>query len=207
MLDQIIWLGNSSFLLKSDPLIYINPWRVTRDIRPADLILISDEQYNHCSPADIQKLRGPDTLIIGSESVCREIEGCQLLRPWQSITLGRACIKGVPAYSDSPNTAFIENKLGFLISLNYYDIYYTGDTQITPEMTSIHPDIAILPIDGRGTLTPMEAAQVVNNMRPKWAIPYNWDTGTRMDAHIFADAVTEHTEVIIKQPGETVTVG
>src|SRR3954469_26023617 len=66
MIDQIQWLGHGSFAILGDPLIYINPWRVTRIPRPADAILIGNEHYDNCSLADIEKLRGPNTQVIAS---------------------------------------------------------------------------------------------------------------------------------------------
>ncbi|MEO8396574.1 MAG: MBL fold metallo-hydrolase, partial [Chloroflexota bacterium] len=120
MIDQIQWLGHSSFAILGDPLIYINPRRVTRIPRPADAILISNEHYEYCSTADIEKLRGPNTQIIASGRAAQMIENCTVLRPWQSISVGRACIKGIPAYS--PRLGSLdEGGLGFVISVNYFD--------------------------------------------------------------------------------------
>ena len=87
--------------------------------------------------------------------------------------------------------------LGFVISLNYYDIYYAGDTQIIPEMARIRPDIAILPIDGNGTLTVHEAVEVVKQMRPRWVIPCNWGTANQADVRLFKQEVSGRAEVVL----------
>jgi len=91
--------------------------------------------------------------------------------------------------------------LGFIISLNYYDIYYAGNTQAIPEMARIRPDIAILPIDGDGTLTVSEAAEVVRDMHPRWVIPSNWgsDPGgaSRFDVEDFKRSVANLAEVVV----------
>lgn len=203
MLDRIQWLGHGSFIIQGPPIIYINPWRVARATFHADLILISHNHYDHCSPADIAKLRGPDTRVVGNERVAAEIENCTILRPWQSIAIDRACVKAVPAYS--PNHwqhPVSDGGIGFVISLDLYDIYYAGDTQIIPEMASIHPDIAILPIDGNGTLTITEAVEVVRTLRPRWVLPSNWSAGasegaTPLDAQAFQRAVGDLAEVIL----------
>src|ERR1700694_3211933 len=126
MLDQIEWLGHASFRVNSTPLIYIDPWRMPRGATPADVILISHDHYDHCSPADIDKLRTPATLVIGSAAAGNVIDEVTLLRPWQSINAGRACIKAVPAYNSHHPREF--EGLGFIISLNHYDLYYAGDT-------------------------------------------------------------------------------
>ncbi len=203
MIDQIQWQGHGSFAILGDPLIYINPRRVTRIARPADVILVGHDHYEYCSQADIEKLRGPQTLVIASASAARHIENCTVLRPWQSIGVGRACIKGIPAYS--PRLGNMESGgLGFVISVNYFDIYYAGHTGVIPEMATLHPDIAILPIDGNGTMTASEAAAVAVQMSPKWVIPCNWGfsaSGTnRVDAQIFAREVGASAQVVLPTP-------
>jgi L-ascorbate metabolism protein UlaG (beta-lactamase superfamily) len=205
MIENIKWLGYSSFVIEGPPLIYIDPWRVVRKAFHPDVILVSHDHYDHCSPADINKLRGPDTRIIGSESVAQQIDGCQIIRPWQSITVDRAGIKAVPAYSPDDMRHPVEaGGIGFVISLNLYDIYYAGDTQIIPEMAHIQPDIAILPIDGNGTLNVSDAVEVVRMIEPHWVIPANWGTGADgasvVDAKDFREAVGDMAEVILLEP-------
>jgi L-ascorbate metabolism protein UlaG (beta-lactamase superfamily) len=204
MIDRIQWLGHGSFVIQGPPIIYINPWRIARNVFHADVILVSHHHYDHCSMADIEKLRGPETLVIGNEQVAEEIEGCTILRPWQSMTVERASIKAVPAYSPKDYRHPIEDGgLGFVISLNYYDIYYAGDTGITPEMNRIHPDIAILPINGSGTLSVNEAVEVVKQMRPRWVFPSNWgnaaESATRLDAAAFERQAGKYTQVVMPQ--------
>lgn len=202
MLDRIQWLGHGSFALNTAPRIYINPRRITRTEEPADVILISHDHHDHFSPADVLKLCATHTLIIGNQRIARELPRCTVLRPWQSVSFGRACIKAVPAYSPTDSRHPLEHGgLGFVVSINYYDIYYAGDTQIIPEMAQIRPDIALLPIDGRGTLTVSEAAQVAQQMRPKWVIPYNWgasvSTANRLDAQRLSREVGSAAQVIL----------
>ena len=175
MIDNLRWFGHSSFMIQGPPFIFIDPWRVVRTAFHADVILISHEHYDHCSSADIEKLRGPDTLIIGNEHVAKEIPNTTIIRPWQSISIDRASIKAIPAYSPEgtqhPKEA---GGLGFIISINLYDIYYAGDTKIIPEMERIQPDIAILAIDNNDTLNVKEAAKVVETLKPRWIIPSKW---------------------------------
>ena len=202
MIDHIRWLGHGSFVIQGPPLIYINPWRVVREVFLPDVLLIGHDHYAHCSPADIQKLRGPETHFFSNERVAAEIEGCTVLRPWQSITVDKARFTGIPAYSpNDPRHPAEAGGLGFLISLNLYDIYYAGDTQKIPEMERIRPDIAILPIDGNGTLTIAEAVEVVQMLQPRWVIPSNWggsaESATPLDAQEFKKAVGSLAEVII----------
>src|SRR3990172_1614703 len=140
MIDRIRWHGHGSFSIQGPPLIYINPWRVPGGAFHADVILIGHDHYDHFSPADIDKLRGPDTRIVTNERVAAQLPGCTVLRPWQSISVDRASIKAIPAYSPHDlRHPREEGGLGFVISLNYFDVYYAGDTGIIPEMELIHP--------------------------------------------------------------------
>jgi L-ascorbate metabolism protein UlaG (beta-lactamase superfamily) len=196
MIERIQWLGNGSFIVQGPPLIYINPRRVARSVFHADVILVTQDHYEHCSLADIDKLRGPNTRVIGSEQVAREIDDCIVLRPWQSLTVDRACIKAVPTAVQAKHPQ-ADNGLGFIISVNYFDIYYSGDTQAIPELERIRPDIAILPIDNHGALTVSEAVQLVKAMRPRWVIPGGTGGAALLDAESFRQQVKDLTEVVL----------
>jgi L-ascorbate metabolism protein UlaG (beta-lactamase superfamily) len=205
MIDNIQWLGYGSFRIQGPPLIYIHPWRVVRSTFHAEVILIGNEHYASCSTADVRKLTGPETKILGNEAVKEEIPDCEILRPWQSITIENASIKGIPAYSTKrmqyPKEA---GGLGFVISVNLYDIYYAGNTEITPEMDLIRPDIAILPIAGDGMLDIEGAVEVVKKMRPRWVIPSHWgdvgESATHISAQEFKKAVGGRADVVIPTP-------
>ena len=202
MIDRIQWLGHGTFIIQGPPLIYINPWRVARSVFHADIVLITHDHYDHCSLADVEKVRGPHTIAIGNEKVASEIGDCMLIRPWQSLTIDKACIKAIPAYSPNdlrhPQS---DGGLGFVISVNLYDIYYAGDTQLIPEMERLSPDIAILPIDGQGTMNVEDAVQAVQQMKPRWAIPSNWGShgegASRLDALAFKSQVDGIAEGVI----------
>ncbi|MEP7289556.1 MAG: MBL fold metallo-hydrolase [Chloroflexota bacterium] len=191
MIERIEWLGHGSFRVEGFPLIYIDPWRVARPIFHADIILITHDHYDHCSPADVEKLRGPETVIIGNHMTSAVIGPLSELRPWQVMNIDKVSIKAVPAYNGHHPKEF--GGLGFVISMDHYDIYYAGDTDLFDEMASIHPDIAILPISGRQTMDVENAVEAVRRLRPRWVIPSHWgnasEGGTAIDARHFAECV------------------
>ncbi len=199
MIEHIHWLGHGSFYIEGCPSIFINPWRVTQPSSlPADFILISDDHYHHFSPGDIAKLRGPNTRLIAHERAARELEDCLALRPWQSLTFGRLCVKGVPAYLLSKHGLKPASpSLGFILSLNFYDIYYAGLTSFIPEMASLRPDIAILPVNSDLAMSPAEAADAVRQMRPRWVFPSHWSLATRVDAYRFEREVGADAQVLL----------
>ena len=202
MIDKIKWQGHSSFLIGGDPLIQIAPWRVVLEDMPPDIILIGHDHYDHCSPADIDKIRGESTVIIGNEAVAHVVNGTKVIRDWQSMSIGKANIKAIPAYSvRDPRHPRSDKGLGFVISAEFYDIYYVGDSNIVPEMSVLRPDILLLPIDGYGRLSVDEALQLVTMLKPRWTIPYNWgrvgEEATSLDAQSFKARAAPISEVLL----------
>lgn len=207
MIENIKWLGHGSFMIQGPPFIFIDPWRVVRTAFHADIILISHDHYDHCSTADVKKLRGPDTHIISNKHVAKQVPSTTILRPWQSISIDRVSIKAIPAYSpDGTQHPKSDDGLGFVISMNYYDIYYAGDTKIIPEMARIKPDIAILPIDNKDTMSVKEAVKAIDILKPRWVIPCNWteqSEGTSLvDVNEFKSLIKDKAEVIIPKKSD-----
>jgi len=184
-----------------DPIIYIDPWRITRPDHTADVILISHDHFDHCSSADVEKIRGQRSQIIASRTAAAHFEGAISARPWQVFNIGRASIRTVPAYNAAHPQAL--EHLGFLIGLDHYDLYYVGDSGVLPEMAKLRPDILILPIGGSHSMTLSEALEAVRLMRPRYVIPSHWgsthDGGTYLEAQVFAQQVGTASEVIIPQ--------
>lgn len=203
MIEQIEWLGHASFRIQGSPVFYIDPWKIVRDSLRAEVILISHDHYDHCSPGDVDKLREADTQVIVSAASAALIPNAVVLRPWQIMTFGRTCLKAIPAYNEThPQT---REGLGFLISIGFYDIYYAGDTGLIPEMDMLKPDIAILPISGKHTMSIADAVQAVQRMRPRWVIPSHWgvagEGASVADARDFAAALKGTAEVILPEQG------
>lgn len=201
MLDRIEWLGYASFRIMGDPIIYIDPWRITRPDHVADVILISHDHFDHCSAADVAKVRGERSQVIASRTAAAQIEGAISARPWQVFSVGRALIRTVPAYNAAHPQAL--EHLGFVIGLERYDLYYVGDSGVIPEMAKLRPDILIVPIGGSHSMTLSTALEAVRLLRPRYVIPSHWGSthegGTYLDAQALAQQVGDLAQVIIPQ--------
>ena len=198
MIDRIRWQGHGSFTIAGQPSIQIAPWRVVKSDAPPDVILIGHDNFDHCSPADVEKIRGENTALIGSESAARVIPDIKVLREWQNISIERASITAIPA---ATRRSAADGRLGFLISLDLYDIYYVGESEVIPDVRHFNPDIIMLPIDGYGRLSVQAGLELLDIMKPAWAIPYNWGgagaEATELDAQSFRSRVTGATEVLL----------
>ncbi len=202
MIDNIRRLGHGGVLIAGPQIIFIDPWRVPKISFLADILLISHDHYDHFSLADVERVTGPQTRIFSNERVASQLDRVEVLRVWQSAGIERTTIRAVPAYSRDHIHPRENDGLGFYISTNLYDIYYTGDTHLIPEMEMLRPDILILPIDGEGTMDVEEAVQAVTLMQPRYVIPINWgfpDRGTtQREAESFQQLVGSLAQVVLK---------
>lgn len=208
MLGRIHWLGHASFRINGPPhddgpVIYVDPWRLPADSPSADLILISHDHHDHCSPEDIERIYGAKTLIMGNERVSRQLAfPVRVLREWQgaSSLCGGASVRAIPAYT--PQYAYHDRSyggLGFLISVSRLDIYYAGDTGLIPEMDKIRCDVALLPVGGSYTMGIDEAVEAVARIQPSVAIPMHYGReipGSKANGRYFLQAVGEAGQAI-----------
>ena len=74
ILDKINWLGHDSFRIDADKTIYIDPFQISSD-KKADLILITHEHFDHCSPEDVAKIQSDETVIVTEANSAAKLEG------------------------------------------------------------------------------------------------------------------------------------
>jgi L-ascorbate metabolism protein UlaG (beta-lactamase superfamily) len=216
MIDRIHWLGHASFRINGPPhtdgpVIYIDPWRLPSNSPPADIILISHDHHDHCSPDDVARVRCPDTLVIANQRAAERIGGSvRMLRPWQSAAgAGGVAIRAVPAYTTyHVYHDRVYGGLGFVISLMHHDIYFAGDTDLIPEMEKIGCDIALLPVGGAYTMDVEAAAEAVKLVKPLYAIPMHYGRevpGSRDNGRRFVQMVNSGVRAVEMQPETVIT--
>jgi L-ascorbate metabolism protein UlaG (beta-lactamase superfamily) len=158
----------------------------------ADLILVTHDHTDHFSAGDIEKIMKPSTVIVSIRSVIEdlpdEVKVSRTVAPGDTVTVNGILIEAVPAYN-------IEKKfhprekgyVGFVIHLKDRRVYHAGDTDLIPEMEQIEAEVALLPIGGKFTMDPVEAAKAAEIINPEVAIPMHWGRiiGTWEDAKQF----------------------
>lgn len=182
--------------------IYVDPYQLSpkyHNQNDADVVLLTHDHFDHLSIDDLKQIININTSIISAiecveklaELKLKEIRG---LKPGEKTIVKGLTIEAVPAYNT--NKKFhpkSDGKIGFVFSINGRRIYHAGDTDMIPEMESIGPDIALVPVSGTYVMNAEEAADAVNDLiRPKKvAIPmhYNAIVGTKEDAKKFKNLV------------------
>lgn len=196
LLERLDWLGHASFRLNGPPTIYFDPWKLKGELGQADIILISHEHSDHCSPEDVKRISGPGTVVVASPGAAEKLRGhVRALRPGERTTVGEVEIEAVPAYNvnkfHSPGVPFHPKEAehaGYVVAVEGERLYFAGDTDHIPEMADIACDVALLPVGGTYTMTAEEAAQAAADIGPKVVVPMHWGSGivgTRADAERF----------------------
>lgn len=205
---ELKWLGHSGFIIKNSKVIYIDPYKISGEREKADIILITHNHYDHCSVEDMEKIIKEGTKIFapaGCQSKIARFKihvDMELVEPNREFAYGNVKIDTVPAYNiDKSFHPKEEGWVGYLIKINDVLIYHAGDTDVIPEMQKLtgykQPQkkfIALLPIGGRFTMNPEEAAEAVKIIKPSLAIPMHYGSvvGTEEDAKEFVESCKEY---------------
>ncbi len=202
--SMIHWLGHDSIRIDAGLTIYIDPFKIESDL-PADIILITHEHFDHCSPEDIAKIRTDDTVIVTEKDSAEKLSGdVRVMAPGERLTVKGMEIEAVPSYN--LNKKFhpkANNWLGFILTIDGTRVYHAGDTDFIPEMKEIKTDIALVPVSGTYVMTANEAVEATLAINPALAIPMHYGSivGDANDAATFKSGLKGKIDVTILKKG------
>ena len=205
---QISWTGHDGFKIKgtnsqnNQLTVYVDPYQLPskyQNQNDADVVLLTHDHFDHLSIDDLKQIINNNTSIISATECVNKLAGLKLkeisgIKPGEKTTVKGLAIEAVPAYNT--NKKFhpkSDGKVGFVLIMNEKRIYHAGDTDLIPEMESVDPDIALVPVSGTYVMNAEEAANAVNELlRPKKVVipmHYNAIVGTEEDAKKFKNLV------------------
>jgi L-ascorbate metabolism protein UlaG (beta-lactamase superfamily) len=197
---KIQWLGHDGFRIDTVKTIYFDPYEITGGTK-ADLICISHEHFDHCSPEDVERIQVSDTVIITEQDSAKKLTGdVRVLKPWDTLTLDDIKVQAVPSYNtDKAFHPKANNWLGFVVEVEGVKVYHAGDCDFIPEMKDLEVDIAFLPVSGTYVMTAEQAVEAALAINPKLAIPMHYGSivGDEQDAVSFKKALEGKVEVLI----------
>ena len=182
MSDKVEVLCHSSIKINKGLTIYFDPFKIDREYHDADVIFITHSHYDHYSEEDINRVKKEDTHIVAPIDLLDNLltigftkESITLVNSNESYTVKDITFKTIPAYNTNkkfhpkPN-----NWVGYLVTIDNITYYIAGDTDITEENRKVSCDIAFVPIGGTYTMDYKEAAELINEIKPKIAIPTHY---------------------------------
>lgn len=198
--EKISWLGHDAFLINASKKIYFDPYQISGG-PTADIICISHDHFDHCSPEDVAKVQGPETVIVTEAQSKGKLSGdVRVMTPGDSLDVDGVRIHAVNAYNTNKDFHPRNNEwLGFIVEIDGVRIYHAGDTDFIPEMEQIAVDIALLPVSGTYVMTADEAVKAALAIGPKLAIPMHYGAivGDETDARKFKAALEGKVDVLI----------
>ena len=192
MLENIEVLYHSSIRINKEKTIYIDPFKIDRNYNDADIVFITHDHYDHYSEEDIDKVINENTTIIIPEELLTKLlkkginkNAIITVEPNEKYVVQGIKFETIPAYNT--NKTFHPKKngwVGYIIIINGIRYYIAGDTDITEENKKVKCDVAFVPVGGTYTMDFKEAANLINEIKPKIAIPIHYGSivGTEQDA-------------------------
>jgi L-ascorbate metabolism protein UlaG (beta-lactamase superfamily) len=200
MAKKLAWLGHDAFSLEAAKTVYFDPYGIGGGPR-ADLILISHDHFDHCSPEDVAKIQKPSTVIITEKDSAKKLSGnVRVIKPGDSIDVEGVRVSGVSSYNTDKDFHPRKNGwLGFIVEMEGVSIYHAGDSDFIPEMKDFKVDIALRPVSGTYVMNADQAIKAALALKPHLAIPMHYGTivGGEEDARHFKKGLEGKVQVHI----------
>ena len=207
MLENIEVLCHSSIKFKKEKVIYIDPFRIDKEYHDADVIMITHDHYDHYSEEDIDKIKKEDTKIVAPKDLLAKLtkkgfkqNNIITVEPNQEYNLDEMKIETIPAYNKmKPFHPKQKGWVGYVLEINHVRYYIAGDTDVTNENKKVKCDVAFVPVGGTYTMNSKQAADLINEIKPKIAVPIHYGSvvGTNQDAIDFAELLHPSIEAKI----------
>ena len=203
---------HSSILIEEAGLkFYFDPFKITEKKKDADFIFITHDHFDHFDKKSILNIKNENTYIICPNTIVEKVAG--VMSGYDRIYVlkaGKTIVhydeKQKPIFSVETVASYNVGKkfhkkdagyLGYILKVNDLSYYVAGDTDITEEAKNVKCDIALIPIGGTYTMDYKEAAELINIIKPKIAIPTHYGSivGTSDMAEKFKELVETEIEV------------
>lgn len=187
---EIKFLGHSGFLITLNRKnIVIDPYRISDNVPKADIVLITHSHNDHCSIRDINKVVKKGTLVfcpVDCQSTLMKVKNVEIhiVEKDDIIDFRDFKMECIPAYTFNKHHPQGEEWLGYLIKSGNNIFYFSGDTDLTPELKNVsgygkkeNNFIVVLPISGNVVMNYLTAADAASLLNPTLAIPHGYGSG------------------------------
>ncbi len=164
-MSKLFYQGHGSFRLetKNGKTIYVDPFIKSGCEKPADLILITHNHFDHTDVSILKKSLNY-SIITYSDAI---IDG-----KYKSFLIDEIKITAVAAYNKNHP---VDSCVGYVIEFDGIKVYASGDTSKTEDMSTKLPKMeityALLPCDGVYNMDIEEASECAKLINAKYTIP------------------------------------
>jgi L-ascorbate metabolism protein UlaG (beta-lactamase superfamily) len=214
---RVTWVGHSTVLIELDGVrLLTDPMlrpRVSFLMRVAgridaaalselDAVLISHLHYDHLDIASLGRV-GRKVPVVVPTGAARLLRGRGFSRILEldagaEASIGPLTIRATPAEHEGRRGPLLARAaaVGYLVS-GSARVYFAGDTDLFDDMRALAPnlDVALLPVAGWGPrlppghLDPRRAAEALQLLQPRVAVPIHWGTYRRIGVRGDAEAL------------------
>ena len=151
----------------------------------ADYIIVTHAHSDHFDLTAFDKIIQKGTRVICTNEVAEMLRGrkdieIQVMKNGDSLNLAKGFdILACPAHNYPERSHFHPEGRdnGYLLTLDGFKIYISGDTEDIPELKELeakHIDVAFLPVNQPYTMTVEQAEKAVKMISPKIFYPYHY---------------------------------
>jgi L-ascorbate metabolism protein UlaG (beta-lactamase superfamily) len=203
----ITFLGHANFklTLPDEKTIFVDPWLEENPACPqelktptrADLVLITHGHSDHFDVKTLETMTKLGAKIIAPTAVRwylskHGFENLEPLNTGGTLRLHDVAVTMTHAQHGSfiteedDGAGHLHEAVGYIVEvMPNYRIYFAGDTGIFGDMRLLgelyHPQLAVLPIGGRYTMAPFEAAHALRLLGSREVLPFHYGTMPGMD--------------------------
>ena len=176
---QIDVFTQSAIKLSSNKNIYFDPFKIDEKLNDSDYIFITHDHYDHYDENSINNIINAKTTIIIPKILEDKVKTLTnnylVVEPNKTYKIDNLEFTTVRAYNVNkkfhPKEA---NYVGYILTIDNVTYYIMGDTDALDENKNINVDVCFIPIGGYFTMDYKEAADYINEIKPKKVIPIHY---------------------------------
>lgn len=192
--------AHSSIRIKSDKVVYFDPFKINEESHDADIIFITHDHFDHFSIEDIKKIEKEDTVYVIPDCMYNLLGGQNVItvNPNEKIMVEDYETIVVSSYNREKQFHTLEKGyVGYIVKIEDKWIYVAGDCDKNNDNVNIKCDIAFVPVGGHYTMDYVEASELINIIKPEVAIPTHYGdiVGDKDSGLKFKELVDKNIEV------------
>lgn len=182
-----------------------------------DYVFVTHDHFDHGLLDAIKISQRDKAIFISSKDIEEEVKKTQNIQTLhQEDPIDKYNTKDLTVhYVSALHSSDTGDALGFIIEFEGHTIYHMGDTAYMKDFKYVGReydiDLLMIPIGSYYTMDPQEAAQAVQDIKPRNVIPMHYNTFDKIkqEPKDFADLIDKSevkTKVIIMKPGASITL-